>query len=324
MAPATNYLKGGGKDMKRMNFRKGCLLSGILLFSALVLGQSGWACDEPDPNDYLCVEELEIKRVRLDYDKDEIQILGKNFNNGNSPKLTLGDEPLDVRWYNEKEIVTTFPFVEAGQYKLRISTGEGSNCKDKHSVKIDHDNKPSCPQPPPCTPCKDGEQGPPGPQGPAGPAGPQGPKGDKGDPSVKSAEAITLPPGSSATASLNTDTSVLTIGVPRGADGKDGAQGLPGPAGMPIFKTVFTLGEPITDDASHLGGTALCGSDCKVTGGGFSQNNLNITLSGPFDLVHDENNNVYNYVQIDNGWRVEGRGVPGNLSLTVYAVCACP
>jgi hypothetical protein len=52
----------GTLKRKSLIFRKEFFVGGFLLFSVLVLGQFGWACDEP--NDYLCVEELDIKGAR--------------------------------------------------------------------------------------------------------------------------------------------------------------------------------------------------------------------------------------------------------------------
>ena len=179
---ATNYLKGGGKDMKRkrMAFRKGFLLSGILILSVLFLGQLGWACDEPDHPHDQCTEEPDIKKVKLDYDKDIIYIYGKNFTEGTyDPVVTLGDlrlTPLPGFNFTDNEFRLIFPEVEAGDYKLTVVTGETRHCRDKQSVKIAYDNEPSCPPAPPPTPC---EQCPPGLQGE------KGEKGDKGDKGIK-------------------------------------------------------------------------------------------------------------------------------------------
>ena len=83
--------------MKRMTLRKGFLLSGILILSVLFLGQLGWACDEPDHAYDQCTEEPDIKKVKLDYDKDLIYIYGKNFTEGtHDPVVTLGDQKLTL------------------------------------------------------------------------------------------------------------------------------------------------------------------------------------------------------------------------------------
>lgn len=268
-----------------MNFRKGCLLSGMLLFSVLVLGQSGWACDEPDPNDYLCTEELDIKKVRLDYDKDEIHVSGKNFTNGGNPTVTLGDDGLVVLSYNDTEIVTTFPFVEAGQYKLRISTGEGRNCKDKHSVKIDHDNKPSCPPTPTCPePC---------PPGPQGEKGEKGDKGDKGDPGTG------------------------------GLQGEPGPQGLGGPAGpagatgaTALTNWIVRSSDPVTIGTDTPGEVFVKCPDATfmVTGGGFSSYPTNVVVIESIP-VQDTDSTW--------GWRVigvAGDDSPSH-SLQIWAIC---
>jgi hypothetical protein len=230
---AINNLKGGGRDMKGKNFSKSLLLCGILFVSVFLLGQSVWACDEPGCNDSFCYEELEIKKVRLDFDNSLIHIFGKNFNNGGSPRVTLGDDDLDIISYDDKEIVTRFPAVEAGQYKLHVSTGGGYNCKDKHSVKIDHDNKPSCPTPQPtceqkceCPPGPQGpkgdkgDPGPPGPQGEPGPAGPQGPAGPAGPTGATGPQGPAGPMGPQG------------LQGPAGPQGEIGPQGEPGPQGL--------------------------------------------------------------------------------------------
>ncbi len=166
--PTINYLKGGGRDMKRkrMTFRKSFLVSGLLLCSVLVLVQSGWACDEPDHPYYQCYDEPDIKKVKLDYDNNVIYIYGNNFEKGSySPVVTLGDQKLTLTGVSDDLIQAIFPEIEAGDYKLAISTAETRHCKDKQSVKIPHDHKPSCPEPTPTCP----------PTCPAGPAGPAGP-----------------------------------------------------------------------------------------------------------------------------------------------------
>ena len=44
-----------------------------------------------------CTEEPDIKKVKLDYDKDIIYIYGKNFTEGTyTPVVTLGDQKLTL------------------------------------------------------------------------------------------------------------------------------------------------------------------------------------------------------------------------------------
>ncbi|OGP94830.1 MAG: hypothetical protein A2157_11430 [Deltaproteobacteria bacterium RBG_16_47_11] len=294
--------------MNAKRFRKIFLPVAIFIFSVLVSGQPAWACETPDYSDFQCYEQLDIKKVRLDYDNDSIYIFGKNFNNGSAPIVTLGDYVLTLKKdYTENEIVTTFPAVEAGHYKLVISTGDGHKCKDKQSVKIDHDNKPSCPPAPPPPPC---EQCPPG---------PKGEKGDKGD---TGAQGIQGPPGNDG-----------AQGLPgtNGTNGTNGAPGLPGPQGPQgplgtIESIIVETTETVTvSDAIYAPGyniqvTAPCPTDFTVTGGGFSSSDyLIIRVSKPFQ----------NETTSETGWVVVGTverntEVPPSFTLEIktYAVCA--
>jgi hypothetical protein len=287
--------------MKWMTFRKSFLLSGILLFSVLVSGQSAWPCDTPDYSDYRCYEELDIKKVNVD--NGRIFINGRHFDNGAHPVVTLGGIGLDVESHNGYEITAILPGdFEAGHYKLVVSTGDGHNCKDKHSVTIP---KHEPPPPPPCNPCPEPcPQGPAGPQGETGPQGPTGATGAQGPPGL---QGETGPQGPTGTT---------------GATGLPGLQGPPGPTGptgVARFETEtppFITGQT-SADGTYYGGTAYCSEGFKVTGGGFYSENLNITVSGPFDL---DTHGVL--VLIDHGWRVEGTpAVTGDPVLRIYAVC---
>ena len=235
--------------MNRKLFRTIFLPSVIFLFSVFVLGQSGWACDEPDYPDDQCYEQLDIKKVKVDQGK--ILIRGHHFDNGGDPAVTLGGDVLDVDSATGNDIVAWLPAgIEAGQYKLVVSTGDGRKCRDKHSVTIRHHEEPPCPPSPPTCP----EACPPGPQGPPG---------------------------------------------------------ITGWKIVPASTERFT-----TEDLTTLYGvTAICGTDYKVTGGGFSQNDLDITVNGPLD----DKGRI-----IENGWRAVGTIFSGiKTTLTVYAICAC-
>ena len=141
--------------MNRKAFRKIFLPSVIFLFSVFVLGQSAWACDEPDYHDNQCYKQLDIKWVDLDLVGNWIYIWGEHFDNGDPPVVTLAGIPLEVDFNlsNEQWIVAKLPSVPKdipyGQYSLRVSTGDGHKCKDKYSVKI----HPAPPEKPPCEPC---------------------------------------------------------------------------------------------------------------------------------------------------------------------------
>ena len=294
--------------MERMTFRKSFLVSGILFFLVLVSGQSAWACETPDYNDYQCYEELDIKKVHLDYDKDLIYIFGRNFKNGAFPVVTLGDDGLVVQSYNDKEIVTTFPGVEAGHYKLVVSTGGGYKCKDKQSVTIAHDNKPSCPPTPPPPACEPKCE-----TCPQGPEGKQGPKGDKGDPGLQGIQGIQGLPGND------------------GAQGPGGPQGPPGTPGAPGISTYSREVNPITQACIPFGApysvTVSCGSNRKLLGGGGGIASVTgsyypqMIYSGPvIQLVDNE------WVDGD-GWMIEWYNrnelvscIPAEI--LVYAICA--
>jgi len=109
----------------------------------------------------------------------------------------------------------------------------------------------------------------------------------------------------------------LTIADPEGQKGQPGP---PGPPGIASFEIVDGVGGQIPDVTGYYGGTVYCSAGYKVTGGGFMQNDLNITLSGPYDFIGT------GFEKIDNGWRVEGTvvtkvGETQAPSLRIWAVC---
>lgn len=281
-----------------MTFRKVFSLSGLLIFSVLFLGQLGWACDESDHPHDQCTEEPDIKKVKLDYDKDLIHIYGKNFTEGtHDPVVTLGDQKLTLDGFSDDEIRVIFPPFEAGDYKLAVVTGETRHCKDKQSVKIAHDNIPSCPQPPPC------EQCPPGPKGPAGPAGPQGPVGPAG------------PSGATGPQGPAGNDGAPGAQGPAGATGATGAQGLPGILGWQIKRVEIS-----TADGGYWAGYVECDPGYRVTGGGFSQTEgLEILESKPLLVVVEVGTEP-----IGIGWQAVAAPKPDVItgSIEIWAVCA--
>jgi len=338
--------------MKRTTLRKSFLVSGVLLFLVLVLGQSTWACDEPDYNDYMCVEELDIKKVRLDFDNDLIYIFGKHFDNGGAAYVALGDIELIVKSHKSNEIITNFPGVEEGQYKLRVSTGDGYKCKDKYSVKIDHDNKPSCPQPPTCQeqcPQGDkgdkgekgdtglkGEQGPQGLQGEKGEKGDIGPRGPQGIQGAQGPQGLVGPQGPQGETGPQGAVGPAGPAGPQGNDGATGATGLQGPVGPQgpaglggtlVWQIVPSTGHPnVGVNENQYIGAATCGTGYQVTGGGFWQHDLDIRVNGPFEEIEQEDENGVVQVVLqttNNGWYVSGTQKTGtNTTLIVYAICA--
>ena len=311
---------------KRMMFRKSLFISGFLLFSVLVLGQLGWACDEPDHPYNQCTEEPDIKKVTLDYDKDVIYIYGDDFAKGShSPWVFLGKDQLTPIHTDDPDhvIKVVFPAIEAGNYTLTVVTGETRHCKDKQSVKIPHDHKPSCP--PPSPKCEEGCVGPQGPQGPAGPQGPkgdtgatgpqgqQGPKGDKGETGLQGVQG---PPGADG---AQGPVGPQGVAGPAGPQGPEGLQGPAGPAGIVAFGIVNEPGSEVGESGVYRG-TAHCKEGFKVTGGGFFSTGLIITISGPFET------DSFGVLRvIDYGWHVEGYTAfeAPSSPLYIYAVCAC-
>ena len=83
---------------------------------------------------------------------------------------------------------------------------------------------------------------------------------------------------------------------------------------MANLEIVETKGEQIVD-MNDFKGIVYCSQGFKVVGGWFSQLNLDIKSSGPFD---DKG------AKIDNGWRVEGTMVTANAptSLYIWAMCS--
>jgi hypothetical protein len=73
------------------------------------------------------------------------------------------------------------------------------------------------------------------------------------------ATATTLSPGSSATASYNSGTYTLTLGIPTGATGSTGATGATGPVGMNWLGAYNAGTSYVVDDAvSYNGSSYIC------------------------------------------------------------------
>jgi hypothetical protein len=128
----------------------------ILLFVFCVSYQVVAAPKKPNQN------QLQIISVYMDFDNSYIIINGENFDNGYIPIVTLGDEELTISPdYTAIEIVAELPQIQAGAYRLSITTGNSAKKFDECDLTI-------------------GAVGPPGPQGPQGMEGPQGPQGEQG------------------------------------------------------------------------------------------------------------------------------------------------
>jgi hypothetical protein len=96
----------------------------------------------------------------VDFINGEIVITGVNFDNGDTPVVTLGDYPtqLALNSNTATEIKAVLPAVPDGDYLIAVSTGPSVINYDEYDLTI-------------------GAVGPQGPEGPAGPQGPPGPGG---------------------------------------------------------------------------------------------------------------------------------------------------
>jgi len=136
--------------MKGMIFKKALLLSGIFLLSTFMLVQLSWGCDDDDKWDRDCHDKwhwdhhgkpchppkIEIVYLNSDGNSIYFTILGKNFDNGVRPVVTLGGfYDLTVGPYSDDQIEATLPLpklpdqFEYGDYRLIVSTCHDSACK---------------------------------------------------------------------------------------------------------------------------------------------------------------------------------------------------
>jgi len=285
--------------MKGINLRKAFLLSGILLLSVFMAIQLSWACDDDDKWDRdwhhkwhwdhqcLTCDPPKIEIVYVDYfaDSIELNIWGKNFDSGIRPVVTLGGiYKLNVEDgdYSDTHIIATLPLQNIsgnfvyGDYRLIVSTCHDSACKYCKDYCSKCKDK-HCRDY--CSKCKD----------------------------RYCKKKYCKDCGHKCRCK---DRYSLTIAAPAGQPGP------PGPPGTTNFQIVEVPGVQPTDGSGYYGGTAYCGSGFKVTGGGFFQNHLNITLSGPVEFTGT------GFSKIDNGWRVEGAVAGQSPSLRIWAVCA--
>jgi hypothetical protein len=234
--------------------RKVALLS-ILVIFVMVAGQSVLAGQNDSNNP--TVPELLITEVRVDFINNEIIITGVNFDNGDTPVVTVGDDPtpLALSSNSATEIRVVLPAVQDGDYLLAVSTGpavinydeydltlgavgpqgekgdtgatgasgqdgkDGINCWDLDGDGVqDVEEDINGDGTVDIADCK-GPQGPKGDTGATGATGPQGPKGDTG------ATGATGPQGPKG------DTGATGATGPQGPRGDTGATGATGPQG---------------------------------------------------------------------------------------------
>ncbi len=135
-------------------FSKAVLLGVIFLF-VFVVGQ--FALAGQNNNNNPTPPELLIAEVWVDFNNNEIKIIGVNLDNGHMPFVTLGDDstPLVLNSYAATEIVVVLPAVPDGDYLLAVSTGPAVKNYDEYDLTIGAVGPQGL----------QGEQGPPGPPG---------------------------------------------------------------------------------------------------------------------------------------------------------------
>jgi len=161
--------------------------------------------------------------------EDTVTIVGEDLLNcWSRPFVILGElGMLDLCGpASSEEIVAILPAdIPAGDYRLLVTTGRRSRCRDEFDLTVAAAGIPGPPGPegpqgPTGSPGPEGPQGaagtvgPAGPEGPQGPTGPPGPEGPLGPAGAEGPEGPTGPPG------------------PEGPQGVEGPQGDPGPQGL--------------------------------------------------------------------------------------------
>src|SRR5438093_13001472 len=66
-----------------------------------------------------------LSEVLLDYDQQQLDIIGQNF--GASATASLGGNTLTIVSASSTNIIATMPSVPAGTYELELATTNGSN-----------------------------------------------------------------------------------------------------------------------------------------------------------------------------------------------------
>jgi hypothetical protein len=174
--------------MRRKHLKKATLVGGILFLSILMVGQLAWPGQKGNRNPTR--HKLLITEVWVDYDTGILVIKGVNFDNGDTPVITLGElHPLTISsslGYTGTEIYADLPpsGVPDGDYLLAISTGSAAKRNDEYNLTIGAvgPEGPEGPQGPEGPPGIDGLPGPRGEQGPQGPQGIKGEQGEQGPP----------------------------------------------------------------------------------------------------------------------------------------------
>lgn len=152
--------------------------SAVILAAAMLGGAPAPASAKQalDTSKQLTIQSVEV--VFDDNAGDTLRVHGQNFDNGDLPRVTLGNlGELEVLRVSATDLEVACPapdyYCPTGDYRMVVWTGEQKVDVDVYPITIGAVG-PAGPAGP------RGEQGDPGPQGPEGPQGPQGEPGPSG------------------------------------------------------------------------------------------------------------------------------------------------
>lgn len=152
--------------------------SAVILAAAMLGGAPAPASAKQalDTSKQLTIQSVEV--VFDDNAGDTLRVHGQNFDNGDLPRVTLGNlGELEVLSVSATDLEVACPapdyYCPTGDYRMVVWTGEQKADVDVYPITIGAVG-PAGPAGP------RGEQGDPGPQGPEGPQGPQGEPGPSG------------------------------------------------------------------------------------------------------------------------------------------------
>lgn len=152
--------------------------SAVILAAAMLGGAPAPASAKQalDTSKQLTIQSVEV--VFDDNAGDTLRVHGQNFDNGDLPRVTLGNlGELEVLRVSATDLEVACPapdyYCPTGDYRMVVWTGEQKADVDVYPITIGAVG-PAGPAGP------RGEQGDPGPQGPEGPQGPQGEPGPSG------------------------------------------------------------------------------------------------------------------------------------------------
>ena len=209
----------------------------ILMFTGFAIAGDKDKDDDDDKEKHR--KNLKIIQVTVDVDSAELYIHGQNLQRKNRmPRVKLAGNELVVSSVTNELIVASLqPGTLAGDYLLRVSSGQGESKRDTYALTIGAVG-PVGPQGPQGETGLTGAQGMKGDTGATGPAGPVGPMGPRG---------FTGPQGQVG------DTGAVGAVGPQGPSGPVGPAGPGGPQGPAGASFSVTLGNTLL--TNPVGGT---------------------------------------------------------------------